>query len=245
MFGITLFVVIIFTILGVYFWNENKLYFVAPKNNRNWKRNQKKMPEVVFHNEMITVQNVRDTRYTSATKYNTFYKEITINSNKLTGATLHTRKLNFPGIHITTIFHFSDGQNIAISIQMRRFKDIYNFIHSVNLLFNPSELIYIIATERDILEQERVLRHERHIYKMKLSEKECKELFIDMSRRSNDLREKPEFYSSFSNNCIINTLKHVNHVTHINFPDRHYSYLFSESLVRLLQKENLIEKKSE
>ncbi len=230
-------------ILSAYFWNENKWRFVTPTNSKKWRKNQQVLQTATFNKDgTITIHNLRDTIYKSFREYTPRYSDITVDPKTIVSARIYTAKLNFPGVHMFTVFSFDNGIKIAVSVQMRRYKDTHGFLHALRLFCNPSELMYIILTEEDALTiNKRILKREMHEYDIALSRKELSKLFIDVLQRANKLAKDPEFYSIFSNNCITNVLNHVNKATHVKLPKMHWSYFATQHLGKLLKKKGLIQ----
>jgi len=244
MFEIILYSIVTIVILIAYWWNENKWRMFTPTNNKKWRKNQQILQNATFNNDgTITIHNLRDTIYKNFRDYTPQYSDVIVNPNKIVSARLYTAKLSFPGVHMFTSFTFKDGKTISVSVQMRRYKDSYGLIHTFRLFFNPSELMYIILTEKDALTiNKKILNRKMHTYDIGLKPKELSKLFISILRRTNKLYEHPEFYSLFSNNCITNVLNHVNKNTHIKLPNMHYSYFATQHLGRLLKRVGLVKK---
>jgi acetamidase/formamidase len=140
-----------------------------------------------------------------------------------------------------TTFIFNNGEELSVSIKMRRSKDTYGLFHAFRMFFNPSEIMYIWLTERDAMTiNKEILKREMHSYNIDLNNKELTQLFIGALRRTNKLADKPEFYSLFSNNCITNVLNHINRTTHIKLPQMHYSYFATQHLGKLLTRFELV-----
>jgi len=242
MFEIIVYSTIAIVILIAYWWNENKWRMFTPTNNKIWRKNQKILQTATFNKDgTVTIHNLRDTVYKSFREYTPRHSDIRLNPSEITKARIYTSKLNIPGVHLFTSFEFKSGHKIVISIQMRRYGDSYGIFHALRMFLNPSELMYIVMTERDALMVNDTLWNKGlHTYKINLSQKELSRLFIDALKRANKLAESPEFYSLFSNNCITNILDHVNKVTHIQLPNMHYSYFATKYLGKLLQKVGLV-----
>ncbi len=229
-------------ILIIYWWNENKGRFIKPTNNKKWRRNQRILQTVTFNNDgTVIIHNVRDTEYKSFRDYTPKYFDLRVNLNDIVSAKIYTSKLTIPGVHLFTSFIFKNGDRIVVSIQMRRYSDTYGILHSLRMFVNPSELIYLIMTERDALMINDTLWNKKLCtYDINLDTSDLALLFIDVLKRTNHLAEHPEFYSIFSNNCITNVLDHVNKTTHIKLPQMHWSYFATQHLGKLLQKVGLV-----
>jgi len=242
MFEIILYSIVTIVILIAYWWNENKWRMFTPTNNKKWRKNQQVLQSATFNDDgTITIHNLRDTIYKNFRDYTPRYSDVIVNPKYIVSAKIYTSKLSMPGVHLFTSFVFSSGHKVVISIQMRRYGDSYGLLHALRMFINPSELMYIIMTERDALMVNDTLWNKGLCrYDINLSPEELSKVFISILRRANKLYEHPEFYSLFSNNCITNVLNHVNKNTHIKLPNMHYSYFATQHLGRLLKKSNLV-----
>jgi len=229
-------------ILCIYWWNENKWRIFTPTNNKKWRKNQKVLQTVTFNDdETVTIHNLRDTLYKSFIDYIPRHSDVILKPDEIVSARIYTSKLTIPGVHLFTSFTFKDGHKIVISIQMRRYGDTYGILHALRMFINPSELIYLIMTQRDALMVNDTLWNKGlHTYKINLETKELSKLFIDAIKRADRLATHPEFYSLFSNNCITNILDHVNKTTHIKLPSMHWTYFATQHLGKLLKKKGLV-----
>ena len=79
--------------------------------------------------------------------------------------------------HTFVSFRFSDGQNIAISLEVR--KEVDEEYSPTKGMFKQYEMIYVIGDERDLLPLRTHIRKEEvFLYPMNLTKDHSEELFI-------------------------------------------------------------------
>jgi hypothetical protein len=75
------------------------------------------------------------------------------------------------------------------------------------------ELIYVIGDERDLIGKRAAFGDfDVYLYPIRTSPERARAVFIEMLRRAERLRTRPEFYNTFGNNCTSNLVRHVNQV---------------------------------
>ena len=71
----------------------------------------------------------------------------------------------------------------------------------------------MIADERDMLPRRaQVFKDDLFVYPAKVGPERARWLFLDLLQRSNNLRDRPEYYNTVTNNCTNNVLRHVNRI---------------------------------
>jgi hypothetical protein len=73
--------------------------------------------------------------------------------------------------------------------------------------------MYVLADERDVVR----LRTEQrdsdvYIYRTRATPEQSRKLFVDVMRRVNSLKRRPEYYDTLMNNCTTNIVAHVNYL---------------------------------
>jgi len=175
---------------------------LTPRNDRDWDPRVSVLPSAVINGDMITVSNVRNFKYRSATDYKPNYYERTYDLSKIQtldfiicywGDNKHTA-------HSMLSFGFSDGKYLCLSVEARlNSGEEYSGLGG---LFRKYELIYILADERDMIRARTNFRQERvHLYPTISPPDNVRILFLDIIKRVNDLNASPEFYNTITNNC--------------------------------------------
>ncbi len=73
--------------------------------------------------------------------------------------------------------------------------------------------MYVVADERDVIKLRSNYRKDMvYLYPGKASPEKVRELFVSMLKRTNALREQPEFYNAIFNTCTTNIVHHINSI---------------------------------
>jgi len=182
-----------------------------PSNNRKWSQNHAVLQTAEFNGSMVTVRNVRYSRYESAEKYTTQYYDATFNLDDI--RTIDLVMVPFQGLsrvaHVESSFGFADGRQIGLSIEAR---------YEEGEKYDPAaagmrqfELIYVLADERDMIRLATdVHKNDVHVYRLNFEPNEVRVMFVDALRRANTLAAQPEFYHPITNSCVTNLIDHIN-----------------------------------
>ncbi|MDR2757071.1 MAG: DUF4105 domain-containing protein [Planctomycetaceae bacterium] len=182
-----------------------------PSNNRKWSQNHAVLQTAEWHGDMVTIHNIRYSKYETEERYTTQYYDATFDLNDI--LTLDLVVVPFRGIprlaHVESSFGFADGRHVGMSIEARYEEgECYDPIGAGLRQF---ELIYVFADERDMIRiGTDVNKNDVHIYRLKFAPEEVRAMFVDALQRANKLAEKPEFYHPLSNSCVTNLIKHIN-----------------------------------
>ena len=192
--------------IGQAFRNEFR-----PSNDRKWSQNHSVLQTAEFNGNMVTVRNVRYSRYESAEVYTTQYYDATFNLDDI--RTIDLVMVPFQGLsrvaHVESSFGFADGRQIGLSIEAR---------YEEGEKYDPAaagmgqfELIYVFADERDMIRLATdVHKNNVHIYRLNFEPHEVRVMFVEALQRANKLAVKPEFYHPLTNSCVTNLIDHIN-----------------------------------
>jgi len=182
-----------------------------PSNDRKWSQNHAVLQTATINGNLVTVHNVRYSRYESADSYTTQYYDVTFNLDDI--RTLDLVMVPFQGLsrvaHVESSFGFADGRQIGLSIEAR---------YEEGEKYDPAaagmrqfELIYVLADERDMIRLATdVHKNNVHIYRLNFEPNEVRAMFVDALQRANRLAAKPEFYHPLTNSCVTNLIAHIN-----------------------------------
>ena len=197
-----------FPILGI---GQDFLNEFRPSNDRKWSQNHAVLPTAEIRNNIVTVRNVRYSRYESAEAYTTQYYDATFNLDDI--RTIDLVMVPFQGLarlaHVESSFGFADGRHIGLSIEAR---------YEEGEKYDPAaagmrqfELIYVLADERDMIRLATdVNKNNVYIYRLNFEPHEVRAMFVDALQRANQLAAKPEFYHPLTNSCVTNLIAHIN-----------------------------------
>lgn len=184
----------------------------TPSNDREWSPDQALLPEARFQDGSIHIRNVRDFRYRSAGDYERRYDDRTYDLDLIEAAWLGVVPFDtgWRGpAHTFLSFGFSDGQYVAVSVEVRR--EVGERYSPFGGLFPRYELMYVIGDERDVVGLRTHHRQDPvYLYPIRAPRERIRALFAGLLRRANRLRNEPEFYHTVANNCTTNLVRHVN-----------------------------------
>ncbi len=225
------------------FWALKRHLSLSPSNDRSWVNDNKKMATAEFNGDEVTIRNIRDFDWRSTRDYDERWIERKIDLN-------HVSKIWFvleyfdPSrrqmAHTILSFEMSDGTRLACSIEVRREEG--ERYHPIKGMFKQYELIYVWATERDIIGVRTRCRQNSvtHLFEgVVLGPGNERRMLESYLRRTNKLSSEPEWYNTITNTCTTNIVRHVNEVYPGRVP-RGISILLPGLSPKLLQRKNLV-----
>jgi len=184
-----------------------------PSNRRNWKANMAVLPSARIRGDRVTVSNVRNCTYLSEDEYVLNYDDRSYDLRDLESLDFVVCPFNdAPSLaHTMMSFGFRDGRYLGISIEVRLEEgERYSATNGAARQF---ELMYVVADERDLIQlRTEIRKSDVYIYRCQMSQDEIRALLVDMLKRVNTLKQRPEFYDTFMNNCTTNIVAHINRV---------------------------------
>lgn len=207
--------------------------FIKPSNNRDWSVDNAILPSAEFSGDLVTIRNVRNFSYASVLDYTPAYYDKTYDLSKIKTVDFFNEPFSGLAAHTFLSFGFEDGEYVTVSVEVRREKG--EFFNAFKGLFNQFELTYVIADERDVVRLRTNYRKDDvYRFPIKVSTEKARALFVDMLNRANALKENPEFYNTFTNNCTTNIVRHVNAIAEkdaqVPFSLRYIFPKFSDAL---------------
>ena len=209
---------------------------MKPSHDRNWGEAQSIMPFAEFSNadlaeqgnghdenseavsQTVVVKNIRATRYGPDALGGQSRYDDTYDLAKLKSVWFGVDRFTEvePLAHTFLSFEFEPGSQktnfLAFSVETRREKNELTY-SPIRGLFNNYELIYVIADEQDVLSVRSDVRsHVVQLYPVRATRQQAREMFVDMLKRANALRESPEYYHTLTSNCTNNIVYHTNKV---------------------------------
>lgn len=216
---------------------------LRPSNERFWVNDNARMAKAEFDGEKVTIRNVRDFEWRSTKDFDERWIDVTMSLDKMAKIWFvleYFEPSKKQMAHTIMVFEDDDGQRIACSIEVRREQG--ERYHPIKGLFRQYELIYVWATERDVIGVRTRCRKKSvtHLFEAVVlgpgNERRMLESYL---RRSNKLSIKPEWYNTITNTCTTNIVAHVNEV----YPGRvpwGVSILLPGLSPRLLSRNNLV-----
>jgi hypothetical protein len=208
--------------------------FFTPSHDREWEFGQERLPFAEINGKEIAITNIRDFRPNDQGEIVANYFDQTFNLEDLQKVYFVVSRFSDfkPVAHTFLSFEFSDGEYLAFSIEARRESD--ESFSTITGMFRQFELMYVIGTDADLLKTRTNFREEDvYLYPIATSQEKTQKMFLSMLKRVNELKDKPEFYNTFTNNCTNNLAKHFEEVSeiHLGFDLKILLSGFTEKLV--------------
>lgn len=224
-------------------WVLFRHLMLRPSNERFWVNDNARMATADFDGDKVTIRNVRDFVWRSTRDYDERWIDVTLSLDKMAKIWFvleYFEPTKKQMAHTIMSFETDDGQRIACSIEVRREQG--ERYHPIKGLFRQYELIYVWATERDVIGVRARCRKKSvtHLFEAVVlgpgNERRMLESYL---RRSNKLSSEPEWYNTITNTCTTNIVGHVNEV----YPGRvpwGVSILLPGLSPKLLSRNNLV-----
>ncbi len=230
-------------ILVVFCWLVLRHISLRPSNDRSWVNDNKKMATAEFIGDEVTIRNVRDFNWRSTRDYDERWIDMKIRLDQVSKIWFVLEYFD-PSrrqmAHTIMSFEMEDGTRLACSIEVRREEG--ERYHPIKGMFRQYELIYVWATERDVIGVRTRCRRKSvtHLFEAVVlgpgNERRMLESYL---RRTNKLSSDPEWYNTITNTCTTNIVRHVNEVYPGRVP-RGLSILLPGLSPKLLQRNNLV-----
>lgn len=184
--------------LAVLIWYLN----LTPKNDRQWNLEVARQVDFVQNDTLIEVQNVRNFHWRSLDDYDVRWENRQYDLSKLDGVDLILSTWGMDKIaHTLLSFRFSDGQKLALSIEIR--KEQNEQYSAIAGFFRKYELAFIAADEKDIIYTRSNIRGDElvYLYPLNVSKQFAQSLFLSYLQRGKALQSSPQWYNSLTSNC--------------------------------------------
>ena len=174
---------------------------LQPSNNRAWAEDVARTTSGIVVGDRLVMHDVRNFVWRSDTDFEPNWETRSYDLNKLTSFDLIMSYWAGEAIaHMIVSFGFSDGQQLAFSIEIRKEKtESYSALAG---FFRAYELSFIAADERDVIGVRTNVRGEDvRIYRLRVSPAQARALLLEYVAEANDLAGAPRFYNSLTTNC--------------------------------------------
>ncbi len=203
----------------------------------------KKTAIAEFEDEEVTIRNVRDFDWRSTRDYDERWIDVKIKLDtvsKIWFVLEYFDPSRRQMAHTILSFEMEDGSRVSCSIEVRREKG--ERYHPIKGMFRQYELIYVWATESDVIGVRTRCRKKSvtHLFEAVVlgpgNERRMLESYL---RRTNKLNDEPEWYNTITNTCTTNIVRHVNEVYPGRVP-KALAVLLPGLSPKLLQRNNLV-----
>lgn len=183
-------------------------------HDRRWAIDQSVMPFAQFEGERVVVQGVRNFAWTGATAFRPEWgvRRYQLDEIRTAWYVLVPFSKRWRGpAHAFVSFGFADGDYVAISVEARREEgEQFGLLKG---LLRRFELIYVVGSERDLIGRRAVYdNNDVYLYPVRATPAQVRAMFTGMLARVNALHDTPEWYNTFTNNCTLNLVHHVNSI---------------------------------
>lgn len=187
------------------------LFGPRPSNDREWAPDQERLAWAEIEGRRVRVHNVRHARYRSVDDYDVAWESRSYDLDRLQSAWFVVEPFEeWRGpAHTLMSFGFAGDEYLAISVEIRKEKG--EEFSPWKGLVRQYEVMYVIGDERDLIQLRTNHRRDQvYLYPVRAPRERIEQMFVDMLRRANRLRVKPEFYNTLTNTCTTNIVHHVN-----------------------------------
>lgn len=188
------------------------LFGPQPSNNRDWARDQERLPWAEFTGRRVDVHNVRNARYRSTDDYDIAWEDRSYDLDRLRAVWFLVEPFDTDSqgpAHTLLSFEFAGDDFLAISVEIR--KERGESFSPWKGLLRQYEIMYVVGDERDLIQLRTTYRRDPvYLYRIRAPRERIEQLFVSMLRRAGHLRAEPEYYNTLTNTCTTSIVRHVN-----------------------------------
>lgn len=194
-----------------------------PSNNKKWSLGNSKTASIQFNDDQVLIKNFRDADWqnldlTILKNDDGLFKDIEFKLSdiqSLKAVVSHFAPLSEIA-HIFILFELKDNTVIGLSVEARKEQgEEYSLSGGLSAKF---ELIYLLASYRDIVGIRLMRDEDVYSYPIKATAEEAQSLFKAVAARTNEIEQDPELYHLFLKNCTTEIVKLVNQIADNEFP---------------------------
>jgi hypothetical protein len=174
---------------------------LAPRQDRDWQPSVAKLAYATREGDHITVHDIRNFEYRSATDFTPRYETREYDLANLRELDLFINYWGSPLIaHPILSFDFGAQGRICFSIETRVARG--QGYSPIAGLYRQYELIYIAADEGDVVRLRTNFKHEDlYLYRLLIPQNEVQSRFLEYIDRLNRLHLRPAWYNEITENC--------------------------------------------
>lgn len=174
---------------------------VQPSHDRVWADDVANMLSSDINGDTVTLYNVRNFDWRTETDYTANWETRQYDLSQLQRVDMALSYWMGPAIaHTLVSFGFSDGRYLTFSIEIR--KEQSESFSAIGGFFKQFETSLIAADERDILYVRTNARDEDvYLYHVNMPQPAIRSLFLAYLDEAEQLRQKPRFYNTITENC--------------------------------------------
>jgi hypothetical protein len=174
---------------------------LQPSNDRNWRPDVSQTAWAELNGDNITLHNVRDCDYWTATDYTPHWETRVVDLSHLRGIDIAIDYWGSPWIaHPILSFQFDNAAPVCFSIETRMV--VGQEYSAIGGLYRQYELIYLCSVERDVIRLRTNYRHEDiYLYHTTQTPDEARQRFHEYLTAMNELHDHPRWYNAVTSNC--------------------------------------------
>jgi hypothetical protein len=194
--------------IGIFLLALIALYLVfllvtKPSNDRNWSVDMTELSSASTDGDLVTLNNVRNNTYRTTSDFDVKYYQGKYSLSALEKVYLLTDPFDNLAAHTMLSFDFSDGKKVAMSVEIRR--EVGEVFDNLKGMFRGYELYIVWADEKDVIKLRTNYRLDNvYMYELDMAKENMQKLFVEAIKRTNEIKNKPEFYNLMTNNCTTN-----------------------------------------
>lgn len=217
--------VLLFSILSALMY-----WYKTPLENTEWEAGQETNATISITStklsnndstllQQVVIRNMRDYDWSQHQELKgSGYRDIHFKLSEL--KSLKVAVSHFSAIselaHVFLLFELENGESFGLSVEARREKgEEYTLRGGLLAQF---ELVYLIATERDLVGLRKERNEKIYIYPIRVKEKNIQKLFEVVASKTNQINDKAEFYHLFLKNCTTQIVDLVDKISNKKFP---------------------------
>lgn len=197
-------------------------FAMSASNERDWKPEVAQMLDYQLANDgkTLTVDNVRNFDWQDTTHFQPRWETRQYDLTKLQRLDLIASYWMGDAIaHTLMSFGFSDGQQLVLSIEIR--KEVDEEFSTLGGFFRQFELVIIAADEKDIIYTRSNIRHEAvYIYPISMDKDKISPLLLAYLQQAKALKTQPIWYNSLLNNCTTGIYRLIKDIQPLPFDYR-------------------------
>ncbi len=186
----------------------------VPELDREWWSDCAELSHAEMNGNIIKITNVRDFTWRSSKDHDVKWVSKSVDATKIKDVWFiidHFHRLKALA-HTMISFEFEDGEVLTFSFETRR--ELGDKYHPWDGMWRAFELYLLVATERDALHlRTNARKHKVHMYRVRTPEGKDKALLVQLCKRVNELKARPEWYHTLSASCTTTIVSQVNRVT--------------------------------
>ncbi len=182
---------------------------IHPPKTADWAADYGRQFTAIVDGDMLTISNVRNFDWKTPTEFTERWETRQYDLKKLATVDVFLSQWGSPNIaHFIMSFGFTDGEYLAMSVEVRRRKT--SGYSPVAAFFKNDPIVIIASDERDVIRVRSEIRGEDvQIYPLKVKQDNARKLLLEYVVDGNYLAETPVFYNSLTTNCTTAVVKMI------------------------------------